>query len=77
MTQSVSAGHFSQSGDHVIHVKIYALDTQRLTCHPVMALCAFGMFLGGLGAPREVSRDRRLLVGKTGLRIANKALQAA
>ena len=42
MTQSVSAAHFSKSGNHFRHAVINALDARLRVRYSVIALCAFG-----------------------------------
>ena len=56
MTQSVSAAHFSKSGNHSIHVKINILDAQLPIRYRTMAIYAFDMFLVGVDRQRKVHR---------------------
>ena len=57
MTQSVSAAHFSKSGNHSRLANINGLDAQLPIRYSVMALYAFGMFLDGLNRQRKVFGD--------------------
>ena len=56
MTQSVSAGHFSKSGNHSRRFKINILDAQLPIRYSLMAMCAFGIFLARVNRQRKVHR---------------------